>query len=134
MITATTAISGSIDVRFAATYVTGSHAFKTGFTAVSADSPSAGAPLSTSNTTSATWAGRRYMSRALLQSGRARAAGGTQLQRSRLKINAGVYAQDQWTIRKVTLNLGLRLDRLNAYTRRRRDRVALICQRSHFRR
>ena len=33
----------------------------------------------------------------------------------RLKVNLGVYVQDQWTIRRLTLNLGLRYDYFNAY-------------------
>jgi hypothetical protein len=32
-----------------------------------------------------------------------------------LKANMGIFAQDQWTIRRVTLNLGVRFDYLNAY-------------------
>jgi hypothetical protein len=32
-----------------------------------------------------------------------------------LKANVGVFAQDQWTIDRLTLNLGLRFDYLNAY-------------------
>src|SRR5262249_48937353 len=34
--------------------------------------------------------------------------------RERLNADLGVYAQDQWTIDRLTLNLGLRLDYLNA--------------------
>jgi hypothetical protein len=33
----------------------------------------------------------------------------------RLKVNLGIYVQDQWTMRKLTLNLGLRYDYFNAY-------------------
>ena len=33
----------------------------------------------------------------------------------RLKINLGVFAQDQWTIDRLTLNLGLRFDYVNAF-------------------
>src|SRR5262249_29514107 len=32
----------------------------------------------------------------------------------RLKASLGLYAQDQWTIKRLTLNLGLRFDYLNA--------------------
>jgi hypothetical protein len=32
-----------------------------------------------------------------------------------LKANLGLFAQDQWTLRRLTLNLGLRFDYLNAY-------------------
>jgi hypothetical protein len=37
------------------------------------------------------------------------------IEKERMKMNLGVFAQDQWTIRKLTLNLGLRYDYLNAY-------------------
>jgi hypothetical protein len=33
----------------------------------------------------------------------------------RLKVNLGIYAQDQWTVKRLTLNLGLRYDYFNAY-------------------
>jgi hypothetical protein len=35
--------------------------------------------------------------------------------RERLKVNLGAYVQDQWTINRLTLNLGLRYDYFNAY-------------------
>ncbi len=34
---------------------------------------------------------------------------------SRIKINLGLYAQDQWTLRNLTLNLGARFDYFNGY-------------------
>ncbi|PYR20331.1 MAG: hypothetical protein DMF95_25655 [Acidobacteria bacterium] len=37
------------------------------------------------------------------------------LETERLKANLGVFAIDQWTIKRLTLNLGLRFDYLNAY-------------------
>jgi hypothetical protein len=37
------------------------------------------------------------------------------LENERLKANLGLFAQDQWTIQRLTLNLGLRFDYLNAY-------------------
>src|SRR5712671_5286897 len=33
----------------------------------------------------------------------------------RLKVNLGIYAQDQWTLKRLTLNLGLRYDYFNAF-------------------
>jgi hypothetical protein len=35
--------------------------------------------------------------------------------RERLKANVGVYGQEQWTIRRLTLNLGVRFDYLNSF-------------------
>jgi hypothetical protein len=37
------------------------------------------------------------------------------LLRNRLKADVGLYAQDQWTVKRLTLNLGLRYTYLNAY-------------------
>ena len=37
------------------------------------------------------------------------------IQHNRLKAELGVYAQDAWTIRRLTLNLGVRFDYFNAY-------------------
>src|SRR4051812_22914619 len=37
------------------------------------------------------------------------------LETERLKANLGLFAMDQWTIKRLTLNLGLRYDYLNAY-------------------
>jgi len=36
-------------------------------------------------------------------------------ERMRLKAAIGLFAQDQWTVRRLTLNLGLRFDYLNAF-------------------
>lgn len=35
--------------------------------------------------------------------------------RERLKVNLGVYVQDQWTVKRLTLNLGVRYDYFNAF-------------------
>jgi len=32
-----------------------------------------------------------------------------------IKLNLGLYAQEQWTTRRLTLNLGVRFDYLNGY-------------------
>jgi hypothetical protein len=93
-------------------YVTGSHAFKVGFTTQEAwheseydqggPAPGIGAgivdytffngqPLSLTQ-----WAEPLRL-------------------RERLKVNLGVYGQDQWTVKRLTLNLGLRYDYFNAY-------------------
>src|SRR5438034_9371030 len=36
-------------------------------------------------------------------------------EKERLKASLGLFAQDQWTIKRLTLNLGVRYDYLNAY-------------------
>jgi len=91
--------------RASMSYVTGSHAFKTGFTLQKA------------------WQGAfykfndppvRYFFNGTVP---------VQIQQwvdplsyhSRLKANLGLYAQDQWTVRRLTMNLGLRFDYVNAY-------------------
>src|SRR5262245_8986381 len=37
------------------------------------------------------------------------------VERERLKADLGIFAQDQWTIKRLTLNLGVRYDYLNAF-------------------
>src|SRR2546428_11687908 len=37
------------------------------------------------------------------------------LWRNRLKADVGLYAQDQWTVNRLTMNLGLRYSYLNAF-------------------
>jgi hypothetical protein len=91
--------------RFSASYVTGSHAFKVGMTTLfgihdvyrSLTKPNVSyvfrnqVPISLSQFTS------------------------PGILRSRLR-DLGIYAQDQWTLRRLTFNLGARFDRFNANT------------------
>src|SRR4029077_7581049 len=90
--------------RFAMSYVTGSHNFKTGMFWLWADSEEASrihgdvlltmlSGVPSSITQYSTPGG--YKARA---------------------VNTGLYAQDQWTMRKVTLNLGLRYDYTNGWS------------------
>jgi hypothetical protein len=97
-------ISKQSNQKFAMSYVTGSHAFKVGMQVMEGwrhfyQEPngsmdytfSSGRPLSITQ-----WATPL-------------------LDDERLKASLGIYAQDQWTIGRMTLNLGLRYDYLNAY-------------------
>lgn len=96
-------ISKQSNQKFAMSYVTGSHNLKVGFQVMEGwrhfyQEPngsmdytfSNGAPLSLTQ-----WATPL-------------------LDDERLKASSGIYAQDQWTIKRLTLNLGLRFDYLNA--------------------
>ena len=89
--------------RFAVSYVTGSHAFKVGMTALEASNTKTkdynqaisysfffGQPISLT----------QYVSPFDVH--------------TVIKPNLGIYAQDQWKLSKLTLNLGVRFDYLNA--------------------
>ena len=90
---------------FAANYVTGSHAFKVGMTDM--------------------WGTRNYQLRhqpvagldvlATASRRRSRNTRGRSIDLEHLKAALGIYAQDRWTIDRITLNLGLRFDYHNAY-------------------
>jgi len=124
--------SGSIDVRFAATYVTGRMPSRRGSPRCRPDSPSAGAPLFNEQYHFRNVGGPPvHVSRPNCNPVALAQLAAPNFSDSRLKINAGVYAQDQWTIRKVTLTSASGSIVSMPITRRRRDRVALICQRSH---
>ena len=92
------------NVRFALNYVTGSHAFKVGLQQM--------------------WGTRNYRfeSNGAQQWTFLRGEPQTITQHARpledlqkLRSALGIYAQDRWTLRNVTLNLGLRFDYHNAY-------------------
>ncbi len=98
------AYNHQFNMRFAANYVTGSHAIKVGIQDMwgtrnfSYDTNQAqrwiflnGAPVTITQ-----------YARPLID-------------RQKLKAALGIYAQDRWTMRRVTLNLGLRFDYHNAY-------------------
>src|SRR5262249_44328 len=110
--------SDRVAERFSVSYVTGSHALKFGFqdeqglrgayTQVNtiANGPSAGAPVT-------------Y--RVALTNGAVVPNQITQYSTpyetfSRIKHDMGLYAQDQWTINRLTLNYGLRFSYFNAYS------------------
>ena len=105
-------VASQSNQRASLTYVTGSHAFKFGFTTQEAfhhawyDDKGPGSGLG-NGLTSYTFLGTtpnsitQYAEPVLFD--------------ERLKVNLGLYAQDQWTLGKLTLNLGIRYDYFNAY-------------------
>ena len=96
--------AGQSNQRFAVSYVTGSHNFKVGIQ---------------------TFEGRRFHQELrngdmdyVFLNGRPNSLTlwATPLEfDEQIKINFGFFAQDQWTINRLTLNLGLRVDYFNAY-------------------
>ena len=94
---------GQLNQRLAVSYITGSHAFKTGLTLMQAwrvreafVNHDLSYTFRNAVPQSVTYFATPYID---------------EVQQRKL----GFYAQDQWTIRKVTLNLGVRFDDLNAY-------------------
>ena len=93
------------NARLVASYVTGSHAAKFGINFLHASSFS---------TTEVSNNGQSYT----LQNGQPRSVTvwATPISRYDVgKANVGLYAQDQWTVKRATLNAGLRFDYYNAY-------------------
>jgi hypothetical protein len=93
------------NIRFSATYVTGSHAFKIGFQDM--------------------WGDRNWITDSppgeiVLQLLNGKPTAVQEFTRplpdhEGLKAKAALFGQDQWTIKRVTLNLGVRFDYQNAY-------------------
>ncbi len=105
-------VASESNQRGSMSYVTGSHAFKVGFTSQEAwhhawyddKGPAAGI-------------GAGVVSYTFLNG---RPSSITEYAEpvefyERLKLNLGLYAQDQWTLKRLTLNLGFRYDYFNAY-------------------
>jgi hypothetical protein len=90
--------------RGSASYVTGSHAFKAGFYLEEAENPS----------DRVNNGGLDYQFRGTVPVQITQYAYPINL-RDKLKADLGIYAQDQWTIKRLTLNLGLRFDYFNTY-------------------
>jgi hypothetical protein len=88
--------------------VTGSHAFKTGFTMQEGwHRHQYGEPTALSSAVSYTFNFQKPISLTEWTA--------PIIFRERLKANVGLFAQDQWTLKRLTLNLGLRYDYFNAY-------------------
>jgi hypothetical protein len=99
----TTAANHQYNMRFAANYVTGSHAFKVGMQDM----------WGTRNyrydtNQSQSWTFLRGIPTTITEYAR------PLIDTERLKSALGVYAQDRWTVSRLTLNLGLRFDYHNA--------------------
>ena len=90
--------------RFAVSYVTGTHNFKTGVQVMEGWRRHEQAPPGSMD----------YNFRNGLPLSIVQYATPNQ-ERERLKANLGIFAMDQWTIKRLTLNLGIRYDYLNAY-------------------
>src|SRR5262245_3758059 len=101
-------IADQSNQRFSVTYVTGSHAFKTGvFMQEGWHRHQFGDPTILDGIVDYTFLNGAPQS--LTQW-----TAPVEL-RERLKMNLGVFVQDQWTIDKLTLNLGVRYDYFNAF-------------------
>ena len=94
----------AITSRASASYITGTHSFKVGFSNLSGDRPAGGQPLF--NT------GYVFRNRVPVELNQ---IAGPHYQLSKVKLGLAVFAQDQWTLKRLTLNLGLRFDHLNMY-------------------
>ena len=90
--------------RFAVSYITGSHAFKTGFTA---QEGILNFDLEINGAVSYNFASGLPSSIVQWTSPLS-----TEM---RLRRNLALFAQDQWTIKRLTLNLGVRFDSINSY-------------------
>src|SRR5712671_6768570 len=105
-------VASESNQRGSVTYVTGSHAFKAGFTTQEAwhhawyDDNGPGAGLGPGLVAYTFFNGlpsqvTQYAEPVTFS--------------ERLKVNLGIYAQDQWTVKRLTLNLGIRYDYFNAF-------------------
>jgi hypothetical protein len=97
--------SNTYNSRINASYVTGSHAFKVGFQEMSGWRTMYNEALGTGTTL------RLFNGQANSLTEYAY----PQFTTVNLKYYIGLFAQDQWTIKRMTLNMGLRVDAMNAY-------------------
>jgi hypothetical protein len=95
---------GQFSMRFAASYVTGSHAFKAGMVSFRGEAQIKGQPVHLEQYV--------FRNRAPVQLVQ---VAFPQFLIGRVGRDISVFAQDQWTIQRLALNLGVRLDTLNSY-------------------
>lgn len=102
-------------------YVTGSHAFKFGFTM--SEGPRREVVRANNDTTLVFSRGIPVI---------AALSATPQDKRESLKADLGIYAQDQWTIRRFTVNAGLRFDYLNSQVEEQDVPAGRWVQARHF--
>ncbi len=90
--------------RFAVSYITGSHTFKTGFQL----------GQGVKNLHQYSWSDYNYTFLRGVPTTITQLAT-PYLRKERIKADLGIYAQDQWTFKRLTMNAGLRFDYYNAY-------------------
>ena len=98
---------GAHNTRFSLSYVTGSHAFKFGATTFQGTQNIGGENIN-----------NNWNIQPVVNAGvptRINLAAYPHQHVSKVKIDLGIYAQDQWTVDQLTLNLGVRFDYLNGY-------------------
>jgi hypothetical protein len=94
-----------LHTRASASYITGSHAFKAGLTTLTGFYSTNARPYQ-----SEAYIFRNQIPIALTQ------WAVPNYSEVRMKMALGLFAQDQWTVGRVTLNLGARFDSINAYS------------------
>ena len=93
----------------AVSYITGSHAMKVGFQTLSGRNPAFGQ----SNDPPVRYEFRQAADGSLIPSQITQIAGPQGGFWSNVDLNMGIFIQDQWTIKRLTLNLGVRYDKLH---------------------
>ena len=97
--------SNTYNSKFNASYVTGSHAFKVGFQEMNGWRTMYNESLGTGTTLRLLNGAPNSLTEYAYP----------QFTTVNLKYYIGLFAQDQWTVKHLTLNMGIRLDAMNAY-------------------